>query len=338
MSALAVAHSYRYPFPSAVVERPGGARLQLAACGGPDEHPYFFEGQLLCPVQIAALLRGLVQVVQSRFYSVPVPYPDPIVTSNDDRLRFEGFSACGSAYARVDLTPDVVARRTAGRGTTNVDFNPPMLATLARLREGDGVSLAVGDAVKLEHAGPAVEKKVQLPVRWLKGLAEVHVYQPALELVHDLPGSAARRFLQALPTIRDRAPRWVVPAGAGLRLSPRAAPRAVQVAGVERLRVLQDLVRHARGLRIHADRESGTSAWELVLDGARFHLVLSPSPVRGFSGEGHLLATLAGRRWQDALSGVRAALCWQSVIDEAGLVPHRTGATAPANWTRRSAG
>jgi hypothetical protein len=61
-----------------------------------------------------------------------------------------------------------------------------------------------------------------------------------------------------------------------------------------------------------------------VLDTARFHLVLSPDVWRGFSGEGQVLAALAGGEWQKALPRVRAALKWEAAIDAPRLA-RRTG-------------
>jgi hypothetical protein len=83
--------------------------------------------------------------------------------------------------------------------------------------------------------------------------------------------------------------------------------------------VLEDLARHARSLRIYADQSSGASAWELVLDEARFHLVVSPEVSRGFSGEGQVLSTLAGKSWSDMLPRVRASLRWESRVDSDAL-------------------
>jgi hypothetical protein len=340
MSAVAIEHCYRYPCSSALRERPSGAHLSLATAQEPAGRasPYFFEGRLLAPVRTAALLRGLMEVVRSKFALSPaeigrlrrmLALVDPVVTSNGERLRFEGFSACGSAYARVDLLPAAVAGDTRGRGTTNVDFNPPLLSALARLQDDDEVDLSIGTKeVRLEHAGAAVvEKKVPLPVRWLKGFSEVHAYQPRLELVFDVAALWAQRFLRELTGFKVHTTSWVVAAGHGLRLSQREAAQAVPVAGVDRLTVLAELARHAQRLRIYADRASQVSAWELVLADARFHLVLSPNPARGFSGEGQLLSGLAAGRWEEELPKVRAALCWQAIIDENELV-QRVGAPA----------
>jgi hypothetical protein len=114
-------------------------------------------------------------------------------------------------------------------------------------------------------------------------------------------------------------PAWVVPAGKGLRLSQTASRGAVRVGGVERLRVLEELARHARALRLYAAEGEEASAWELDAGSARFHLVLSPQVWRGFSGEGQVLAELAVAASPGLLAQVRAALHWQSRLDPRGL-------------------
>ena len=54
-----------------------------------------------------------------------------MVTSNEDRLRFESFSGCCGVHARLDLLPDALDEGPRASGTTNVDFNHPMRAALA---------------------------------------------------------------------------------------------------------------------------------------------------------------------------------------------------------------
>src|SRR5262245_52647194 len=174
MSALAVEQVYRYLGASELAASAGGPGLRLATCGGAEENPYFFHGCLVEPQRAADLLRGLMTIVHARFH-IPAAMlerilvaADPVVTSTDGRLRFEGFSGCCGVYARVDLLPEAIDGKTTGRGTTNVDFNAPMLAALAKIRSGDHVELSVGaDELRLRAAGvPVVEKKVRLPVRW----------------------------------------------------------------------------------------------------------------------------------------------------------------------------
>ena len=156
MSGPALDYAYRYASPSAAVLTPGGLGLRLATCGGEQEHPHFFRGRLTAPRRTADLLRGVVEVVQSRFFTPPamlariLALADPVVTSGGEMLRFEAFSACCSTYGRVDLLPQAVDGEWLGRGTTNVDFNAPMRAALAKIRDSDSVTLSVGsDAVEL---------------------------------------------------------------------------------------------------------------------------------------------------------------------------------------------
>jgi hypothetical protein len=327
MSGPALDYAYRYASPSAAVPAPGGLGLRLATCGGEQEHPHFFRGRLTEPRRAAELLRGLVEVVQSRFFTPPamlariLALADPVVTSGGEVLRFEAFSACCSTYGRVDLLPRAVDGEWLGRGTTNVDFNAPTRAALAKVRDSDRVTLSVGcDAVELARGDEVVvERKVALPVRWLKGFVEVQAYQARMVRRLEVSGAEAFRFLRALPRGPSAGACWVVPAGRGLRVS-RAEPRGgVRVGGIERLRILEVLARHARLLRVYADDQSHASGWELVLDEARFHLVLSPDVFRGFSGEGQVLTELAGRRWDDVLPRVRASLQWEATVDASAL-------------------
>jgi hypothetical protein len=327
MSGPAIAHTYRYACDSRAIATSTGLDLRLATSGSAGDNPEFFRGKVTSPIRVADLLRGLVEVVQSRFYVPPamlariLALADPVVTCGDDVLRFEAFSACCSTYARVDLLPSAVDGQRVGRGTTNVDFNAPMRAALAQIRDNDDLRLAIGaDSVELSRGAEAIiERKVALPLRWLKGFVEVQTYQSRMSRRLEIPGHEALRFLRSLP--RGAGPRtaWVVSSGRGLRLSQTATLGSVQLGGVGRLRILERLARHARSLRVYTDESSGASAWELVLDEARFHLVLSPDVFRGFSGEGQVLSSLAGDRWAAVLPRVRASLKWETRVDTHAL-------------------
>jgi len=327
MAALAVNHTYQYAFTSELVATSQGSALRLATCGGAEGHPYFFQGRLRRPGRAAALLRSLVEVVQSRFYLPPAMLKrilaqyDPVVTSNGDVLRLEAFSACCSTYARVDLLPEAIEGEWHGRGTTNVDFNSPMRAALAKIRDADAVGLSVGtDALELTRDGAAiVERKVTLPVRWLKGFVEAQAYQARMTPRLELSGFEASRFLRSLPSSSARSVAWIVPSGRGLRLSQVEDRKGLRVGHVQRLKILDDLTRHARMIRVYADDASGASAWEVLLDEARFTVVLSPDATRGFSGEGQTLEPLAAAHWQAVLPRVQASLTWDTRIDAASL-------------------
>ncbi len=331
-ASSALDFTYRYPFASSVGETENGFGLSLATCGARQEHPHFFDGRLLEPRAVGDMLLVLSNVVRTHFFLPRPPMMDPVVTSNEAMLRFEGFSGCCGVYARVDLPAHAFDSEIQGRGTTNVDFNNPMRAALTRLQDRDDARLSVGhDAVTLSRGDEAVvEKKVKLPVRWIKSFSEVQAYQPALKLRYELPPAEARRFLRGLP--RGSQPKmihYVTQVGKALRLSPRAARGAVPLAGPHRVQVLEPLIGAAQSLRIWADDGAGTSAWEVVFRTGRFFLLISPEVYRGFSGEGQVLGQLAAGDWDEALPAVRSHLRWQSQVDP-GLIASQTGYASQA--------
>ncbi len=336
-AALQLNHTYRYLEPSELARQGPDWGLRLATCGGaspePSEHPFFFDGRLRQPQVVAAMLLTLAKVVSTRFWMPLNPaLLDPVVTSSEEVLRFEGFSSCCGVYARADLGAETFDADIQGRGTTNVDFNPAMRAALAQLRQGDGVRLAVGSAaLQLTHeAETVVEKKVKLPVRWLKGFTEVQAYLLGLQPRFTISAAEGLRFLRSLP--RSGNPKqawWLTELGRGLRLSPRATKGAVRITGTERIRILEPLLAHATQLRVWAEEGSGVSAWEVLFTTGRFSILLSPELARGFSGEGQMLERLAGKAGHEAMPQVRAALRWQARIDAAD-VSARSGLPAPA--------
>ncbi|BBA35835.1 zinc finger SWIM domain protein [Methylocaldum marinum] len=199
----------------------------------------------------------------------------------------------------------------------NVYLGP---SALGRLRDDESVAIAVGrDGVELERAGETlVEKRVRLPVRWVKGFSDVQVYQPGLRLFCECSGAEARRFLRSVPR-NPAAGAYLARSGNTLRLSQLAVGGGMRVGGLHRLRVLDPLLGRIAGLRIWGYADAGVSAWDLNFGDARLFLLLSPEVQRGFSGEGQALQILAGGGWEGALARVRAELRWQAELDPARL-------------------
>ncbi|GAA4445715.1 SWIM zinc finger family protein [Novipirellula rosea] len=336
MSAAAITQIYRYPFAS---NFDGPRRqLRLAAQAESQTSPHYFQGRMQNPCLTCDLLRGLMRIVQSRFFTPPamlaktIALSDPVVTCSDEMLRFEGFSACCGVYARVDLTSETLDGQWLARGTTNVDFNAPMLSALAMVQTTDEVQLAVGaDEVRLESGGTQiVEKKVELPIRWLKGLMEVQVCQSRMEEMISVSAIEGRRFLRGLPRMHThRRPTWIAPAGNGLRVTQIENRDAVRVGGLQRLRILEPLITTAGRLQIYRDPVTAAAAFVLDFPGCRFHLVLSPEVWRGFSGEGQVLSAtaLSSDEHDTELARVRAALRWDTVLDPA-VIAARAATTA----------
>jgi hypothetical protein len=289
------------------LDLPSG-RLALETSGGtalagPVANPRFFTGFLTSPVIAAGGLQSVAQVARTRYYQPDqLAWRDPVVTGNGDRLRFESFSGCCGVYARLDVLSEGLDGEMLDRGTTNVDINEPLRRMLARVGSGDPLHLAVGaDELAVSTLeGVAVEKKVALPPRWLRGFAEVQVLTAGFEPRAELSPMDAARFLRGLPsTSRASGAGWAVPFGRSLRTAARPTPGAVCLAGPQRLAALLPLLPHAKGLRaygpaVRAGSPEVASAWELALPGMRLVLVLSPEVRRGFSGEGAVLDALTG--------------------------------------------
>ena len=314
--------TYQYAFPSGVQAVNGKPQLSLATCNANHSNPYFFDGRLRSPRQVGEMLLTLSDVVRTHFFLPTPALLDPVLTSNENLLRLEGFSGCCGVYARVDLPVEAFEGDCHGRGTTNVDFNAPMRSALKRLRDNDDVSFAVGkDEVALNREGETtIEKKVKLPLRWIKGFSEVQAYQPALSLFTEVSAADALRFIRALPkTAKPKMPSFVTQVGRSIRLSQRSQPNAVQIHGTHRVKIIESLLPRAEKLRIWWDKETGTSAWEVCYKVGSFFLMISPEVFRGFSGEGQVLSSLANPASDEIIKNVRAQLTWQSEINIPGL-------------------
>lgn len=322
MAVSSLEYSYLYPFASKLSSIDGGGRLELATSLVEDTYPYFFEGEFRQPRAVALFLDSLAKLVSTRFYIPPnmlrriLAERDPVVTSGGGYLRFEGFSACASAYARLDISEEGYRGDIVGRGTTNVDFNSSTRHALATVREEDSLSVCVGqDSLKFAHEErEVVERKVSLPARWIKGFVEVQAYQAKMEKRFQLGKVEAVRFLRSLPrSVANKAEFYVVPSSAGLRLSQRNSSEAVSIAGIKRLNVLTDLSPLIDELEVFASDNGQSSEWRIKCGGVSFSLAVTADASRGFSGEGQVLDSLA-ENGGGALARVHSALSWQSCI------------------------
>jgi SWIM zinc finger len=329
MSA-ALDFNYTYPFQSALLETAAEPRnLRLATFGGVEKNPYFFSGFLKNPKQCADLLLALSAISRTRFFSPGelrarmVAAADPVVTSDGTQLRFEVFSVCCGAYSRLDIHGGGIDGEWLNKGTTNVDFNPTMRAALGSVMNSEKVGLRVGaDALELTRAGETVvERKVKLPIRWLKGFVEVQVYQSSLKPCLEIPALELAKAIRGLPQqniLQAGTITYLVPAGQGVRLSQRDTAGAIAVGAISRLKALEPILRYARTVRVYSGTDAVT-AFELVMPDACFIFVLSPNAARGFSGEGQALSGLSQESAPQLLAQVRSALAWQTNLSPEGL-------------------
>jgi hypothetical protein len=329
-----------YGAASALLDGPGGRRLGLETAtaltpAGLVERPVFFRGFPAHPQVFAAGLLAVADVAATTYADFGLAQRlanlDPVVTASGDRLRFESFSGCNSVHARLDVLPDGVDAGEVGFGTTNVDINQPLRSALAKMGGADLLHLSVGpDELRASTPDEGhVERKVSLPDRWVRGLAEVPYISAAMTQQAELSGAAIARFARDLPRSGSPGPVVHLLVGHGTtRVLPRALPGSIEVPGATRLRGMDRILRFATRLAVHRDQH-GATAWVFDLPGARLTLVLTAHPFRGFSGEGGLLLRLASRRSEQHGRALLGTLGWDAVVDapalaeRAGLPPEQ---------------
>ncbi len=316
-------HVVRYPGSSAYTREGESGCLRLVACPREAVAPVFFAGEVREPGHCARLLRAAGTLAGSRFF-LPAAMlarilreADPVVTCSRERIRFEAFSACASVYGRADLHPEVLVAKSRQPGTVNVDFSAPTRAALAAVRDGSRLRLDLSSTgVALETSSERrVEKRVKLPLRWLRGFLEVGLVQARMVAAARLSGPEALRFLRSLPSRTGRTVLQLVPTRGGLRVSARAEEGSVPLHAPERLALVRELCPTARTLSVHLDPVTRASAWILDFGGSTWTSVLSPLAYRGFSGEGAGLLALADPDRERVLPELRARLAWQDELD-----------------------
>ncbi|HRG92913.1 MAG TPA: hypothetical protein PLZ10_08180, partial [Chitinophagaceae bacterium] len=198
--------TYQYQNPSALLKSASGDELFLSKYSEVQKKdaPCFFWGRLEDPFITARCLITLSNVVQSSFSLSPfemAKLKDPIVTAGHEKIRFEGFSHCAGVYARVDVLPGGYDGEFPENGTTNVDFNQPMISALSRVARNEKVMLSVGkkEVALSKGTEKITERKVPLPVKWIKGLTSVQLFLAEAEQVFSFNRVQALQLFQSIP-------------------------------------------------------------------------------------------------------------------------------------------
>ncbi|MCG6901867.1 MAG: SWIM zinc finger domain-containing protein [Rhodobacter sp.] len=321
-----IEHAYRYPGHSSLSGTPGKQQLSLVCdTADPRESRDFLTAVALSPDISAKALRAVSEIVGSRFYVPPsmlariLREADPVATVSPEAVRFEGFSACCSAYIRLDMDDGALEVSHRRSGTTNVDFGAELRAALAQVQPGSRMEINIGpQSVGISHERAAVvERKVPLPARWIRGFGNVQVHLAGMEPAFTLSQVAAQRFLRSLPRSKSDHQIWVAAAQNIVRTTSRRTPGGVPLRGAHRLRVFETLVGKAKALQVFKNPDLESSAWVLDFGTQRLILVLNAEPWRGFSGDGGLLSELALADVDTA--ALRAQLNWQDRLDIAAL-------------------
>ncbi|SHL86599.1 SWIM zinc finger [Chryseobacterium carnipullorum] len=303
---------YNYQRPSSLIKKDASEELFLSKYSEIQKNtdaPCFFWGNVSQPFILARCLITLSNIVKSSFNLSPFQMAllkDPIVTAGNSRLRFEGFSHCAGVYARVDVLPDGLDGEFLENGTTNVDFNQPMITALGSIRPNEKIVLSVGEKeVGLyKEEKKVVERKVPLPVKWIKGLSTVQIYLSESEKLYTFNKIQTQQLFRGIPKGPVKSDYYLIIRGNKPMFSPVKSADAVCIGGLNRLRLLEPLLPYIDQMQVfpHADMQSTT--WQLYMGNIRFSFSLSRESWRGFSGEGAVLDSLIddiSDEWIDAL-------------------------------------
>ena len=312
-----------------------GSGLSLALApgltpAGLSESPEFFSGFAVAPTVRARGLLVLADVARTRYFH-PVPAggggSDPICTANGDRLRFEAFSACNTVAVRLDLLAGAFDGGDIRHGTTNVDINQPLREALGGVSPAEPMHLSVGDGglrvstLEATH----VERRVELPERWLRALGPAQELSRDLALIGQTPAVQTRQLLASLASAPGGLGHWSV-SRRGVRPALRPGRGTVYAENLGRLRAARRLGQQITGLRVYGagDGAEAASVWELDLPHGRLTFTLTAEYHRSFSGEGALLPKLSARTAVEDAETVAARLAFEPRIDVPALAA-RTG-------------
>ena len=253
--------------------------------------PCFFWGTLTDPYVTAKCWSTIAKVVRSSFGPTPPSLRDPIVSAGTERIRFEGFSSCNGVYVRLDMKPESIDGEFIASGTTNVDFNDPMLNALNSIQKNETVTLAVGqqDVQVITSKAKVTEKKVTLPMRWIKGLTSVQLYLADMDLKFELNKIQTIQLFQTLPKGNVKGDFFITKRAGKFMFSTIMTTDGVRIGGIHRLRLLDGVLAISEKIFIYESTDKQTCA--LVCEFGKMQLLMafSPDAYRGFSGEGKAL-------------------------------------------------
>ena len=290
---------YTYQSPSALIKNASEENLFLSKFSEDvkGNAPCLFWGKLNDPFIVSRCLITLSRTVQSSFNLSPMELSmlkDPIVTAGNQQIRFEGFSSCAGVYARVDLHEDGQEGDFIENGTTNVDFNPPLITALSRIQKKEKLVLSVGKKeVGFHKDGDSlIERKVPLPTKWIKGLTTVQHYFSESEADMVMNKIQALQLMKNLPKGKVKKDFFLIKRGNKFLFSPIKSSNGICIGGIHRLKLLEPLIPLINRLKVYRHPSHQATNFVLEFDRVSFTFSISRNFWRGFSGEGAALEAL----------------------------------------------
>lgn len=279
--------------------------------------PCFFWGSLTDPYLTAKCWSTIAKVVRSSFGPIPPSLRDPIVSAGSAKIRFEGFSSCNGVYVRLDMKPEAIDGEFIANGTTNVDFNEPMLNALNAIQKNERVTLAVGqkELQVITSKAKVVEKKVSLPNRWIKGLTSVQLYLADMDLKFQLNKIQTIQLFQGLPKGNVKSDFFITSRAGRFTFSTLTTIDAVRIGGIHRLRLLEGLIPLVDQLFVYESADRQTAAFVCEFGKMQLLMAFSPDAYRGFSGEGKALEQLTEKLPVEWIYGLNSLLKANETFD-----------------------
>lgn len=291
--------NYQYKTASSLKKENGKESLLLSKFSEVEKgsSPCFFWGTLNQPYELSRCLITLSNIVQSSFNLSPFQLAllkDPIVTAGNEQIRFEGFSHCAGVYARVDVLDSGQDGEFIENGTTNVDFNTPLISELGKIKKNDNLVLSVGQKeVGFHKDGKStIERKVPLPAKWIKGLTTVQHFFSESEYGLTLNRIQAIQLFKTIPNGKVKTDYFLLKRGNRYSFSPLKSKDAICIGGIHRLRLLNHLIPLINELKIYPHKDLQSVSFILCFDHVNFTFSVSRDFWRGFSGEGAALEEL----------------------------------------------
>lgn len=289
--------SYKYASPSALVNNSEELFLSKFNEDRKGSGSCFFWGRLTDPYITSRCLITLSKIVQSNFMmnsALLAALKDPIVTSGNNQIRFEAFSMCAGVYARTDVLENGQDGEFIENGTTNVDFNTPLITELNGIRKSDALVLSVGpkDVGFHQEGKSTIERQVPLPTKWIKGLTTVQYYLSDSEEVARLTKVQALSLFRSVGNGKVKTDYHLVKRGNKYLFSPAANKALLTIGGIHRLALLQPLIPLINSLSFYKHESDQSVNIVLHFDKLRFTFSISRNYTRGFSGEGAALDDL----------------------------------------------
>lgn len=221
---------------------------------------------------------------------------DPVVSVHPDGVIFEAFSLDESSYGRV--TVPVSNLEVFGKvdyGTTNIDFSQVLANELYRVRSYRPAWLKVSfEKVELStFVGAAVEKKIDLPVSWVKGFLQVQAASTFEGIDLTLHSQTVANMLFHLEAKKEkvspRSLRFVLKKGEPIQIvidpwqitltDPHIyqgeTVEEIRIWGRRRLLVLKELLPYSDEVHLKLMGTGMPSYWTVQSEGHRFDLGLS---------------------------------------------------------------